>query len=92
MLRCDNLTVVSHFNKEGKIKFFLLSCIVWEITQWSISKDLMIRAAHISGRKNLLAVDLSKGRLGVWITIEPEAGNTESVLHSKFKPVCYERE
>lgn len=64
------MTVVSHFNKEGKIKYFLLSCIVCEIIQRSIPKDLMIQAAHISRRKNLLAVISSSGGLDNKIRID----------------------
>jgi hypothetical protein len=38
-----------------------------EIFQWSKSRDIVIRTAHIPG-KNVLADDLWRGSLGVWIT------------------------
>lgn len=68
LLRCDNSTVVSYFNREGGTKSFQLCCLVWEIFQWSKSRNIVIRAAHIPGKKNVLADDLSRGRQGVRIT------------------------
>jgi hypothetical protein len=67
LLRCDNSTMVSYFNREGRTKSFQLCCLIWEIFQWSKSIDIVIRAAHIPGKYNVLADDLSRGRLGLQI-------------------------
>jgi hypothetical protein len=57
LLRCDNFTGVSYFNREGGTKSFQLCCLILEIFQWSKSRDIVIRTAHIPG-KNVLADDL----------------------------------
>lgn len=82
------MTVVSHFNKEGKIKSFLLSCIVCEIIKRSIPKDLMIQAAHISGRKNLLAVKSSSGGLDNKIRIDILKKACRTVVHKLSILTC----
>lgn len=68
LLRCDNSTVVSYVNREGGTKSFQLCCLVWEIFNWCKIRKIVIRAAHIPGKKNVLADDLSRGRQGVRIT------------------------
>jgi hypothetical protein len=40
LLRCNNSTVVSHFNREEGTKSFLLCCLIWEILQCRKSRDI----------------------------------------------------
>lgn len=68
LLRCDNSTVVSYVNREGGTKSFQLCCLVWEIFNWCKIRKIVIRAAHIPRKKNVLADNLSRGRQGVRIT------------------------
>ena len=68
LLRCDNSTVVSHINKQGGTKSFHLCCLTWEIFQWAVKNKVSLRAAHIPGKRNVLADDLSRGRKGVKLT------------------------
>lgn len=79
------------FNKEGGLKSFQLFCIVQEIIQLSISKDLMNcshprEEEYVSRRP----VKISSG--GSDNRIEPEAGNQEFLFQSEYRPVGYERE
>ena len=61
LLRCDNSTVVSYINKQGGTKSFQMCCLAWEVFQWSLQKGIVLKAAHIPGKRNILADHLSRG-------------------------------
>ena len=61
LLRCDNSTVVSYIYKQGGTKSFQMCCLAWEVFQWSLQKGIVLKAAHIPGKRNILADHLSRG-------------------------------
>ena len=68
LLRCDNSTVVSYINKQGGTKSFNLCLLTWELLQWCQENSIVLKAAHIPGKRNILADDLSRGKTVIRLT------------------------
>ena len=68
MIRSDNSTVVSYINRQGGTRSPQLCMLVWTIYQWCMKWNIQIKAAHIPGKKNVLADSLSRGNVKVKIT------------------------
>ena len=62
LVRSDNATVISYINKQGGTHSAELCYLTWDLYQWCIQNQVLIRAAHIPGRKNTLADALSRGK------------------------------
>ena len=62
LLRSDNTTVVQYVNRQGGTvspKLCRLTLEIWDLT---LSQNMWIQAAHIAGKDNIIADDLSRGR------------------------------
>ena len=62
LIRSDNTTVVQYLNKQGGTispRLCRLSMYIWETV---LQNNMWIKAAHIAGKDNVLADDLSRGR------------------------------
>ena len=68
LLRTDNSTVVAYINKEGGTRSLPLCRLAWEIFQWAIEYGVDLRVAHIPGKRNMIADNLSRGRKGPKLT------------------------
>ena len=55
MIYTDNTTVVSYINKQGGTHSPNLCVEVWEILNWCLEHDIVIRVRHIPGKFNILA-------------------------------------
>ena len=60
MISTDNTTVVSYINKQGGTHSPNLCVEVWEILNWCLEHDIVIRVRHIPGKFNILADRLSR--------------------------------
>ena len=80
LVATDNTTVVAYINKEGGMKLGSLCTLLWRILSWCTRKQVNLRACHIPGRLNMIAVKLS--RLGQTI-------QREWSLHPEvFQAIC----
>ena len=68
LIRSDNSTVVAYLNKEGGTKSLSLCHLTWEILQWAVRFGVNLKAAHVPGKKNIIADNLSRGRTGPRLT------------------------
>ena len=80
LVATDNTTVVSYINKEGGLKSGTLCALLWRILTWCTKNQVTLKARHIPGRLNVVAVKLS--RLGQTIQTE------WSLLPAVFKTLC----
>ncbi|XP_052680299.1 uncharacterized protein LOC128161099 [Crassostrea angulata] len=62
LLRTDNSTVVSYINRQGGTKSAALCVMTWRILHWCHLLGIQLKAAHIPGKKNVIADQLSRGR------------------------------
>ncbi|XP_078311211.1 uncharacterized protein LOC144618622 [Crassostrea virginica] len=60
LIRCDNTTVVQYINKQGGTKSPRLCYQTWELWNWAIDQNIKLKAAHIAGKSNILADQLSR--------------------------------
>ena len=60
MISTENTTVVSYINKQGGIHSPNLCIEVWEILNWCLEHNIVIRVRHIPGKFNILADRLSR--------------------------------
>ena len=60
MISTDNTTVVLYINKQGGTHSPNLCVEVWEILNWCLEHDIIIRVRHIPGKFNILADRLSR--------------------------------
>ena len=60
MISTDNTTVVSYINKQGGTHSTNLCVEVWEILNWCLEHNIVIRVHHIPGKFNILADHLSR--------------------------------
>ncbi|KAK3101176.1 hypothetical protein FSP39_001539 [Pinctada imbricata] len=68
LLRTDNSTVVSYINRQGGTKSPFLCMLTWRILQWCRKWQVLMHAAHIPGKKNVLADQLSRGQSRIKLT------------------------
>ena len=68
LIRSDNSTVVAYINKEGGTRSLPLCQLMWELLLWADSFQIELRAAHIPGKKNILADRLSRNQRGPRLT------------------------
>ena len=59
MISADNTTVVSYINKQGGTHSPNLCVEVWEILNWCLEHDIVIRVRHIPGKFYILVDRLS---------------------------------
>ena len=62
LVRSDNATVVSYLNKQGGTKSPELCYLTWHLYQWCIIHCIQLKAAHIPGKRNVIADALSRGK------------------------------
>ena len=62
LIRTDNSTVVAYINKEGGTRSLPLCLLTWEIFSWTDKYKINLTAAHIPGKRNVIADNLSRGR------------------------------
>ena len=62
LLRSDNTTVVQYINKQGGTVSPRLCFLTLEIWAFLLSHNMWIQAAHIAGKDNVIADDLSRGK------------------------------
>ena len=60
MISTDNTMVVSYINKQGGTHSPNICVEVWEILNWCLEHDIVIRVRHIPGKFNILADHLSR--------------------------------
>ncbi|CAC5382111.1 unnamed protein product [Mytilus coruscus] len=68
LVRTDNATVVSYLNKQGGTRSPDLCYLAWDLLKWCINHNVKIQAVHISGKKNIIADALSRGRMTIRLT------------------------
>ena len=58
----DNSTVVAYLSKQGGTKFPDMCLLAWDF-QWCKERNVLLKFAHIAGKKNIVLADrLSRGR------------------------------
>ena len=62
-MELDNSTAVSYVNKQGGTRSILLTRLVREILEFCDANSIVLVARHIPGARNVLADQLSRGRL-----------------------------
>ena len=80
LVATDNTTVVSYINKEGGIRWGPLCALQWRILTWCTKKQVTLKARHIPGQLNVVAVKLSR----LSQTIQTEW----SLLSEVFQTLC----
>lgn len=63
LIRCDNSTVVQYINKQGGTKSIPLCLKTWELWKLAIDHQILLKAAHIAGKSNILADLLSRTKI-----------------------------
>ena len=63
LVQSDNTTVVAYINKEGGTRSVSLCLMTLDLFQWCRSNAIQLKASHLPGTQNLLADDLSRGRV-----------------------------
>ena len=63
LVRSDSTTVVQYLNKQGGTRSPQMCYRTWDLWNWAIENQMHIKAAHILGRKNQLADQLSRNRV-----------------------------
>jgi hypothetical protein len=74
LIRLDNSTVVRYINKQGGTHSPQLCMRTWKLWQLALDNQMLLKAAHIAGKKNILAERLSRFK------VQP----TESTLNKKI--------
>ena len=62
MIRTNNTTVISYLNKQGGTRSPSLCILTWELLSWCKTMNMTVKAAHIPGKRNVIADRLSHGR------------------------------
>ena len=60
LIRSDNTSVVQYINRQGGTKSPNLCYLTWELWQLAIQNNIVLKSAHIMGKKNVLADQLSR--------------------------------
>lgn len=60
LVRTDNTTVGQYINKQGGTHSLLLCQQVWDLWMFALEHNMVLKAAHIAGVKNILADQLSR--------------------------------
>jgi ribonuclease HI len=60
LIRSDNTTVVQYINKQGGTKSLILNQKTWDLWQMLLQNKTIVRAAHVTGKLNVLADQLSR--------------------------------
>ena len=60
LIRLDNSTVVRYINKQGGTHSPQLCMRTWKLWQLALDNQMLLKAAHIAGKKNILADRLSR--------------------------------
>ncbi|CAC5415903.1 unnamed protein product [Mytilus coruscus] len=63
LIRSDNTTVVQYINKQGGTKSPQLCYKTWELWTLAIQSNITLKAAHIMGKKNIIADHLSRNKI-----------------------------
>ena len=60
LIRSDNTTVVRYINKQGGTHSPDLCMRTWKLWQYALDNQMNLKSAHIAGKKNILADNLSR--------------------------------
>lgn len=63
LIRSDNTTVVQYINKQGGTKSPTLCYQTWDLWNLAIQNNIRMKAAHITGKLNILADQLSRTKI-----------------------------
>jgi hypothetical protein len=63
LIRSDNTTVVQYINKQGGTKSPQLCYLTWDLWNLVIQNNIHLQAAHIAGKMNILADQLSRTKI-----------------------------
>ena len=63
LFRCDNTTVVQYINKQGGTKSPQLCYQTWDLLNLAIQHQIYLKSAHIIGKTNILADQLSRTKI-----------------------------
>ncbi|CAC5371868.1 unnamed protein product [Mytilus coruscus] len=63
LIRSDNITVVQYINKQGGTKSPQSCYKTWELWTLAIQSNITLKAAHIMGKKNIIADYLSRKKI-----------------------------
>jgi len=63
LVQSDNSTVVAYINKQGGTRSPVLCANTLRILKWCQVRNITVRALHIAGVTNILADNLSRGRI-----------------------------
>ena len=85
MISTNNTTVVSYINKQGGTHSPNLCIEVWEILNWYLEHDVVIRVRHIPGKFNILADRLSR----LDRPIKREWALDQTIVNSIFQMLNY---
>lgn len=75
----------------------ILCLLTWEIFQWALIHNIVLRATHIIGKRNVLADKLFRGRSVIQLTdLLSESGYCKTLISDirppKYRPICDLRE
>lgn len=79
LIRSDNTTVVQYLNKQGGTKSVRLCQLTWDLWQLALQNNIGLRAAHILGKRNVLADILSRQKI-----VQTEWALNRVVVHQLF--------
>ena len=63
LIRIDNTTVVQYVNKQGGTKSPQLCYKTWDLWNLAIEHNILLKAAHVAGKVNILADKLSRYKI-----------------------------
>lgn len=63
LIRSDNIAVCQYINRMGGTKSPKLCYLTWDLWHLAIQNNIQLKAAHLSGRLNILADNLSRVKI-----------------------------
>ncbi|CAC5396319.1 unnamed protein product [Mytilus coruscus] len=80
LIRSENATVVRYINKQGGTRSPQPCMRTWKLWQLALENQIFLKAAHIAGKKNILADHLSR------VKIQPTKWSlNKEVTHAMFQ-------
>ena len=91
LIATDNTTVVANINKEGGMKSGSLCALLWRILSWCTRQQLTLRARHIPGRLNVIAIQTWPDHSNRVVTSSSSVpGCMLKVAPATSGPVCHQ--
>ena len=80
LIRSENTTVVQCINKQGSTKSVQLCYQTWDLWHLTLENQILLKAAHLAGSRNILADNLSRVKI-----LPTEWSLNDAVAHRLFQ-------